>query len=262
MRNRVVTALVLVAISLGSSATGSPWPLWGLCLLVCVASLSELVQLYGIKKFPVPILGAVMLAAGAFIPIGAKSLAAELLVWLVCLAASARFRGRFGFEAASLWVTLPFVAIQQTHLLTRPEVGFNLAQPVYLCVIPVWAGDTFAIFAGKRFGKHPLAPSLSPGKTWEGALANTVACLVFAYLVGAGVHAAPVVYLSVGLLCAVLGQFGDLFESWLKRQAGVKDSGFLLPGHGGVLDRVDSLIGSAIPSCLVLIALTPAYRYG
>ncbi|MDI1361693.1 phosphatidate cytidylyltransferase [Methylotenera sp.] len=105
----------------------------------------------------------------------------------------------------------------------------------------VWLADIAAYFAGKRFGRHKLAPEISPGKTWEGVagaiLAATIYGLVFCYYM----HYSR--WLIVGLwLIVVLSVMGDLFESLLKRQAGVKDSSHLLPGHGGVLDRIDGLI--------------------
>lgn len=111
----------------------------------------------------------------------------------------------------------------------------------------VWVADSAAYFAGKAFGKHKLAPAISPGKTWEGAMGGLAAVLLYAW----GVHEAgwlSPLPLSLGatmLLAALLTPLsiaGDLFESWLKRCAGVKDSSQLLPGHGGILDRIDALI--------------------
>lgn len=122
----------------------------------------------------------------------------------------------------------------------------------------VWVADSAAYFAGHRWGLHKLAPSVSPGKTWEGVAGAGVAVAVYHALVwyfGFGVHA-PGLAIEAAVLVAVLfplSVIGDLFESWIKRQAGVKDSGRLLPGHGGVLDRID-----ALTSTLPLAALTAA----
>ena len=115
---------------------------------------------------------------------------------------------------------------------------------VFLAVLVTFAADTAAFFVGRAIGKRPLAPSISPGKTWEGAVAGLVAA------VGASVALAPLfgldatlaVALALGMLLGVVGQIGDLVESKLKRYAGVKDSGWLIPGHGGVLDRLDSIV--------------------
>jgi phosphatidate cytidylyltransferase len=105
-----------------------------------------------------------------------------------------------------------------------------------------WSGETAAYFAGRRLGRRPLAPRLSPGKTVEGGVAQVIASVLVALL------AAPLVGLVraeaavMGLLLGVVGQIGDLSESFLKRSAGAKDAGHLIPGHGGVLDRLDSLL--------------------
>ena len=119
----------------------------------------------------------------------------------------------------------------------------------------VWIADTAAYFAGTRWGRHKLAPAISPGKTWEGAAGGLAGVLVYASAIMAamveGIAWAP--FLGAAALLAVLSIVGDLFESAAKRQAGVKDSGALLPGHGGVLDRIDSAT-STLP---IAAALAP-----
>jgi phosphatidate cytidylyltransferase len=101
--------------------------------------------------------------------------------------------------------------------------------------------DSAAYFAGRAWGRHKLAPTISPGKTWEGAAAGLVAGLAYAIICAAIFdEAAWLPYAGGAALLVVMSIFGDLFESALKRQAGAKDSGSLLPGHGGLLDRVDS----------------------
>jgi phosphatidate cytidylyltransferase len=111
-----------------------------------------------------------------------------------------------------------------------------------LCI--VWAADTGAYFTGRRWGKRPLAPTVSPGKTWEGLAGGLVLSLLVAGIGGVWLDI-PLQYWLLGILWVVItiiaSVFGDLFESMLKRQANVKDSGKLLPGHGGLLDRIDSL---------------------
>ncbi|RZA32743.1 MAG: phosphatidate cytidylyltransferase [Lysobacteraceae bacterium] len=130
--------------------------------------------------------------------------------------------------------------------------------PLYLLSVLaiVWAADIFAYFSGKAFGKRKLAPSISPGKSWEGAIGGCIAVLLLAPLsivlggdAMAGTFAARVqaslgwaVLLVVLILIVAASVVGDLFESQLKRRAGMKDSSNLLPGHGGVLDRVDALV--------------------
>ena len=110
----------------------------------------------------------------------------------------------------------------------------------------VWIADTAAYLAGKSFGRNKLAPLISPGKTWEGAAGAAVAIAVYYGILFFAVDPAQRYFgalsgLGLFLMILVLSVEGDLFESWLKRQAGVKDSGQLLPGHGGILDRIDGL---------------------
>jgi phosphatidate cytidylyltransferase len=140
---------------------------------------------------------------------------------------------------------------------------------VLLCVLTViFLSDSAAYFAGRVFGRHKLAPAISPGKTWEGVVGALLAVSVYAawLMVGLPQHnsvlmrAAQVsgwAFLPWVLLIVVLGIEGDLFESWIKRCAGAKDSGHLLPGHGGVLDRIDALT-AALPLAAALLTQAAA----
>jgi phosphatidate cytidylyltransferase len=133
----------------------------------------------------------------------------------------------------------------------------------------VWVADIAAYFAGRRFGKRKLAPAISPGKTWEGVWGALVAVAAYGLVIaslgpyasawGTLGPAATFAFVAFLLLLAAISVVGDLFESLLKRQAGVKDSGALLPGHGGVLDRVDALL-AAMP--LAAFAATAWLPYG
>lgn len=121
----------------------------------------------------------------------------------------------------------------------------------------VWVSDSTAYFAGRAYGKRKLAPQISPGKTWEGVIAALIGVLIYAmawlYWVDKGnIPASWLIPLL--LMLAVLGIIGDLFESLLKRQAGVKDSGNILPGHGGILDRIDALV-STLPVATMAVIL-------
>lgn len=121
----------------------------------------------------------------------------------------------------------------------------------------VWISDTAAYFCGKRWGRRKLAPSISPGKTWEGVYGALAGVAVYYVLVSAlGPPAPPALQGATGcgvfLLLTVLGVEGDLFESWVKRTAGVKDSGTVFPGHGGMLDRIDALLASMPAAALIL----------
>ncbi|HKD51107.1 MAG TPA: phosphatidate cytidylyltransferase [Candidatus Acidoferrum sp.] len=113
-------------------------------------------------------------------------------------------------------------------------------------MVIVWVSDTAAYFAGRSVGKHPFAPKLSPNKTWEGAAAGFLASLAVAFTFMPWVNVPLVDLLAMAAVGNTAGQVGDLLESGYKRSAGIKDSGSLLPGHGGLLDRIDALI-LAIP---------------
>ncbi|MFO0712844.1 MAG: phosphatidate cytidylyltransferase [Sandaracinus sp.] len=128
---------------------------------------------------------------------------------------------------------------------------------VVLSMALAWGSDTGAYFAGRFFGKHKLAPTISPAKTVEGAIGGLVASVFFAVIGSVFflpdlplLHAVP-----LAIVANVLGQAGDLVESLIKRSTGVKDSGSILPGHGGLLDRIDALLFTAV-SCLVYVLLT------
>jgi phosphatidate cytidylyltransferase len=139
--------------------------------------------------------------------------------------------------AGLLLIVLPFsyvVRINEIERAGRELVLFTL------CLI--WAGDMLAYFVGRSLGRLPLAPALSPKKTWEGALANFIASLLVAVLFSRWLQTEALDLLVVAGLANIAGQMGDLIESAYKRGAAVKDSSSLLPGHGGMLDRVDSLI--------------------
>lgn len=121
----------------------------------------------------------------------------------------------------------------------------------------VWMADIAAYFAGRKFGKHKLAPAISPGKTWEGVAGAVLGVSVYVALAawGSGLSAkyALPVAIVMSWLWVALSIIGDLFESAIKRQAGVKDSGTLLPGHGGLLDRIDALTSTLPLAALVLL---------
>ena len=134
---------------------------------------------------------------------------------------------------------------------TRGWLG-DLPVWLILALVPTWVGDTVAYLVGSRVGRNKIVPRISPGKTWEGTLAGFAGAGVAALVIGvsAGLHTVPAVL--VALLVGPVGFAGDLFESAMKRAAGAKDSGTLFPGHGGVLDRIDSLIFVAPTVALVL----------
>jgi phosphatidate cytidylyltransferase len=138
---------------------------------------------------------------------------------------------------------------------------FDFLPPGYfilVLLISIWVGDSAAYFAGKGFGKHKVSERISPGKTWEGAIANfifTIAVWVAAPLIIYKFSLLPLHHcIAIGIITGSIGQFGDFGKSLLKRDAGVKDSSNLIPGHGGVLDRLDSILFAA-PMVLIYLLI-------
>ena len=121
---------------------------------------------------------------------------------------------------------------------------------VFFILFVTWVSDTTAFFIGRRFGRHKLAPTISPGKTWQGAIGGICGAIVMSILFFTPTpFQLPLVCwqaILLGVVVSILGQVGDLVESLLKRNMGVKDSGKLMPGHGGILDRIDSVIFASI----------------
>ncbi|MFW5440003.1 MAG: phosphatidate cytidylyltransferase [Methylophilaceae bacterium] len=164
------------------------------------------------------------------------------------------------------------VVVQNKYLLAI--IGFLLIAPLWLALISaksadpwlllallstIWIADTAAYFSGKNFGKHKLAPSISPGKTWEGVMGAVLAVTAFSAVLYCSDTVSSWTIFPLLWLVALLGVVGDLFESLIKRQVNKKDSGDLLPGHGGILDRIDGLVPS-LPIAVLMIYLFNYYQ--
>jgi phosphatidate cytidylyltransferase len=150
-------------------------------------------------------------------------------------------------SASLLFVGLPFSYLVRLNGIAQERLHGEDAgrQLVLFTLLLIWCGDMLAYFVGKSLGRVPMAPALSPKKTWEGAVANFAASLLVAVFFARWMQVETVTMLIIAGLANIAGQAGDLIESAYKRGAVVKDSGTLVPGHGGVLDRVDSLILAA-----------------
>jgi phosphatidate cytidylyltransferase len=142
--------------------------------------------------------------------------------------------------AGILFVALPF-----SYVVRLDEIEQVGKQLVLFTLVLVWAGDMLAYFVGKGLGRLPMAPALSPKKTWEGSVGNVIASMLVGALFARWMQMEVTVPLVIAGVANIAGQAGDLIESAYKRAAAVKDSGALLPGHGGMLDRIDSLILAA-----------------
>ena len=141
------------------------------------------------------------------------------------------------------------------HLLLLRDIPKDGRLATFTVLLAVWAGDIGAFFAGRMIGRHKLAPRLSPGKTWEGFVFGTIATVFVAFVALYKQHYISIVQsILLGLVIAVVGPLGDLFESGIKRDMQVKDSGRLLGGHGGVLDRLDAPLFAFVAAYYLLRA--------
>lgn len=249
--SRAITGIVMLAIFLPALFL-LPDMLWaGLIALIIGAAAFEWGRISG---FPAPLphfyaAGMILMALIVyFLPSQSHAL---LVLWAMAAI--------FWVLIAPLWLASRwqakgvFVLALTGTLILLPAWGAVVAlrerSPWLLLGVMavVWIADTAAYFAGRRFGRHKLAPKISPGKSWEGVGGAGVALLLYASAISAaivGLRIPGALILAAALLYFSI--LGDLFESWMKRVAGVKDSGTLLPGHGGVLDRIDAMT-AALP---------------
>ncbi len=252
--SRILTALVAVPLLLLAILKGPAWLFLALALVFALASyweLSRLASKVGWSLFAVgyPL---VALSVIAFYP-GFPGLQEAALATFLVVGLAAVFTREPGRETLGSVVATVFAVLYAGALLGT-VVGLRMTAPddrgrlwlIFLLAV-VMVGDAGAYFVGRACGRHPLAPVLSPKKTVEGLAGGIAFSVATAILLGR--MAVPGIALPIaaglGLSMAILGVVGDLFESLLKRSAQVKDTSSLIPGHGGVLDRIDSLLFAA-----------------
>jgi phosphatidate cytidylyltransferase len=256
---RLVTAAIGVPVILAILYFGPAWAFYAVVLAAALVGAHELLGMTHPSDRPTRIIGVVIsaLASATVYFQAANPRALIAVLTLVPLAGPMVTLGRLGaletaaFRACALGFGPLFVAVPLTLLAVmrrtlEPGIGAGFA---LLAIGLAWFADTGAYFAGRWFGRRKLYPAVSPNKTVEGALGGLAAGVVWAvvaslsYLRGALPLAHAVV---LGLIAGGLGQVGDLSESLLKRSTGVKDSGAIVPGHGGILDRVDAVIVTSV----------------
>ena len=278
LRQRIITALALVGLLLGALMLPSAWPFALLTLVLIAAAGWEWARLNQGAQAPALLLGAALAAAGLVtLALGWDQSAPAALWWLstalwISAGAAALRVGpaawpqmpqalRWGLGLLALWAA--WLAIAHARV-----IGINFMLSVF-CL--VWMADVAAYFGGRALGRRKLAPSISPGKSWEGVWSGMAGVLLLSALwmwidqrfgvdgpslysrlwLGLG----PLGMVAALLALSGLSVMGDLIESLVKRAAGAKDSSRLLPGHGGVLDRVDALL-PVLPAALALLSLT------
>jgi len=274
LKQRLITAAILIPLVVWALLALSTESLsYGLGLVALLAAW-EWLQLMGFKqKYQLALAVMAMLLTGYFalfyLPIKVL-LAVTLMIWLSASIIILLFAHKPLPENLLNLFKMPlFVVIIATVVLTGFVASasylhsFSEQGPALLLfvLVSVWLADTGGYFAGKRFGKHKLAKEISPNKTWEGVAGALVLSGVFAtgfYLLVLESSLSLISWLFLTALTVLISIVGDLFESVFKRCFNVKDSGQLLPGHGGILDRIDSLL-AAVPVFTVAVLLMGAY---
>jgi phosphatidate cytidylyltransferase len=189
------------------------------------------------------------IAVSALIAERGRPIAAIMLVGLGALAAAV-----FAADGKRLWITCGIAyagALLLAPMLLRADDSYGLVAIVLLFAI-VWTTDICGYFAGRAFGGPKLMPAISPKKTWSGAIAGTLGAMIVAVVAAAFVGSFNTLAIAgIALLLSVVSQLGDLLESWVKRQFGAKDASHIIPGHGGVMDRLDGFWAAALVGCTI-----------
>jgi phosphatidate cytidylyltransferase len=263
LKARIVTATVILPLFLAALLYSTPVFWMALLLSLTVTGAREWSRLGGftvgmtaVYLILTALIGGELLfilyRADAYTPVFLWFYSASFIFWIlfvpVLLKSGHPIKNRFLYALTGWLVLLPTcLAIYQLRSVS-PHILLGF-------MATIWISDTAAYFSGRAWGKHRLAPSISPGKTWEGAagalFAVTLYALAWSALTSAEIPAWVLVPLL--LLLVILGIIGDLFESLMKRHAGLKDSGNILPGHGGILDRIDALTSTLPVAALALL---------
>jgi len=280
LTQRVLSALVLLPLV----AVLVYWSIWSVAAAVVAGTVLGLIELYGACAqggyHPRVAIG-VASALGLIVALALRSVTGSdlVLTLVITIAIVGSLLAELLYPAqegalASWGLTLAgafYVGWLLSHFILLRTLGTPLragvltslniepgAAWIYTILAITWIQDTAAYFVGRRLGRHKMAPVLSPKKTWEGAAGGLVgsilAALLCVWLLGL-----PVSYGAgalLGLVGSIVGPLGDLSESWIKRQVGLKDSGTLIPGHGGILDRADSLMFTGPVLYYLIRALT------
>lgn len=258
--SRILVAVIGLPVVLGLVWLGG----WWLCVLAVAAGLVALHEFYVMARPLRPLVlagytGLVLTLLGAQLGGTVWMLGGFLttLVFAFLLKGISETRQSLTVAVATTVVGVAWIAFGLAFVLLLRGIDEHGRLAVFTVLLAVFAADTLAYLVGHLIGRHKLAPVLSPGKTWEGLAASTVAAVLVPFF--ALYHQDFLTIgesLVLGAVIAVSAPVGDLFESAVKRDLGVKDSGGLLGGHGGVLDRLDAPLFAAVASYFVILALT------
>jgi phosphatidate cytidylyltransferase len=258
--SRIVVAAVGLPVALGVVWLGG----WWLCLLAIAAGLIALHELYVMARPLRP------LALAGYAGLALTLLGVQLggPVWMIggflttvafafLLKGVSETRQSLTVAVATTVLGVAWVGLGLAYLMLLRGLPEHGRLAIFTVLLAVFGADTFAFFTGRLIGRHKLAPVISPGKTWEGLAASTVAAVLISFFALYHQHFLTTgESLVLGAVIAVAAPVGDLFESAVKRDFGVKDSGRLLGGHGGVLDRLDAPLFAGIAAYYAILALT------
>lgn len=257
LKYRILTAIILIPIFVTLLLKLSAPAFMVLTSLIVLWGAWEWSYFIGVKKkshsiiYPMFILAILIASFGVPIVYISYVLSAAFVWWLIAFGLVMAYP-----KAKKLWSKSVVVRALMGVMVLIPcwfainfiRISFNGPYTLLFLFVLIWGADTAAYFAGRAWGKHKLAPEVSPGKTWEGLAGACVGTLLitlgvlYALKINSSIWLAAIVLSLVTVLFSIVG---DLFESMLKRNVGLKDSGQLLPGHGGILDRIDSLTAAA-----------------
>lgn len=249
MKQRIITAIIALLVFLPIIIIGN-WPFTLFVYLLATIGIYELIRMRRIQKYIIPlVISFLMLWLILFQETWEFTLTYskfELLTFfiLLLLAYTVLVKNKFTFDHAGFILLATFYLGIGFYYLIDIRDGESGLKNIFFAFLIIWSTDTGAYFIGRKFGKRKLWPEISPNKTIEGAIGGILlACIVaiiFHFITP--FPKSLFVVIIVTILASIFGQIGDLVESALKRNYGVKDSGNILPGHGGILDRFDSLL--------------------
>lgn len=252
---RIVVGTLLIAAAFGAVYAGGV-TFTALVAAAVLLMFAEWCVMHGIARGP-RLAGLALLALViALVPLSPVT---EAVIVLAAGAAGLGIFTRAYDRQRAFWIAggILYCGLPAIALLWLRALPLGWALTLWTLAI-VWTADIAAFFVGRTIGGAKFAPAISPNKTWAGVIGAVLAAAATAPLLGGALISTPE-FAGSGVLLAVLGGglaalavLGDLFESWLKRRAGVKDSGTLLPGHGGVLDRVDGLVPVSVAAALLV----------
>ena len=268
-RTRLISGAVILALTLLCVAAGG-YVLFAYIAVLTLVGVWELYKAWGIEKsLPAAAgyVGVCLYELSLLLPIGNLPLMAVAVGVLLVMAAYVftfpHYQAGQGFGAVA-GIAYVAVLLSFIYLIRNMQDGLYLSFLVYICA---WGNDTFAYLAGRAFGKHKMSPILSPKKSVEGFFGGIAGAALLGFIYGkvfqdslASFGSPAIACLVIGAAGALLAVVGDLAASAIKRDTGIKDYGWIIPGHGGVLDRFDSILYTA-PAVYILAAILPLFGH-